>query len=223
MGIIYAVVCDDIEQWIIHDALKGLYEVECFLDYRLFLDKMKVKKPDLIIIDTNIELIQGEQLLIHLKNHRMYCELPVIVINRVFNDSDYARMLELGADDYLTKPFKTAELVFKIKKILRKNIFYNVKVGDIFINQRERIVYVNNESVVLTFKEFQLLTYLCNRNGRIITRKELENNIWKNYINDSRTLDMHIATLRNKVFSKSLCQLDTIIKIGYRLNQFRKK
>ena len=109
MGIIYAVVCDDLDQWIIHDALKGFYEVECFLDYRLFLDEMKAKKPDLIIIDTNIGLIQGEQLLIHLKNHRMYCELPVIIINRIFNDSDYARMLELGADDYLIKPFKGAE------------------------------------------------------------------------------------------------------------------
>ena len=217
MALVYAILCDGDDEKNFIRALNGTYETKCFFDYRIFLDEVRICKPNIIILDLYITLIQAEQLVIFLKHHHMYCDIPIIVISNRFIEKDYVRFLELGTDDYLRKPFLEAELLFKIKRILHHQVCWSVKIGDIFINQHERLVYVNDEQILLTFKEFQLLSYLCVRPNRIVTRKELEHNVWEDYVMDSRTLDMHIAMLRSKVFRKSLCNLNTITKIGYQL------
>lgn len=217
MALVYAIVCDEIEKWKISDAIKSLSDVRFYFDYRLFLDDVKKEKPDLILLDLKINLINGEQLLIYIKHHSYFTNIPVLLIGDNNYEENFESYLDMGADDILNRKFNGFELRFHVAMILKKLICVRYRFGNLFFDISENAVYINEERIILTYKEFHLLKYLCSRYNHVVTRKELETRIWGNCLHNSRTLDMHIYALRSKVISKSDYELLTVVNVGYRL------
>ena len=204
---------------IIEDALlKAGFLVKSFSDYRLFFDEIKKDKPDLVLLDLSLPLISGEEVLKYLKGNLSLHNIPIIILSGRSLKRDIINCLDFGADDYMVKPFSVLELISRINAVLRRfGIRNNVVFNNIEILLNERVVKVDGESIDLTHKEFELLLYLIERIDMVVTKEELIKKFWENSVSNSRTIDMHIMALRNKVFLKTELKILTILKVGYKL------
>ena len=179
--------------------------------------------PDLILLDIMLPGEDGISILRRLKADARFRAIPIIMLTARGAEYDKVQALDLGADDYVTKPFGMMELVSRIKAVLRRASSYSkddtVRFGRLEISEKKRSVLADGEQIILTNKEFELLNLLVRSPGIVMTRDQLLDEIWgHDFSGESRTLDVHIATLRQKLGSAGEV-IETIRGVGYRLRE----
>ena len=196
------------------------FETEGFEDGSSLWDALKQEKPDLIVLDVMLPGMDGIEILSKMKESAELREIPVIMATAKGQEYDRIRGLDLGADDYIVKPFSMMEMVSRVKAVLRRSqpqqVSKLLKTGGLVINLDEHTVVADGVRVPLTFKEFELLRIFLSHPGRVYTREQLFSQVWKmDYMNDSRTLDSHIRTLRQKLNDYGKW-IETVRGVGYR-------
>lgn len=196
------------------------YSVVVALDGKEALEIAKREKPDLMILDLMLPELSGLEVCKELRQAKI--NTPILMLTAKDDELDKIIGLELGADDYLTKPFSPREVVARVKAILRRSQAQDESVqGKINIGKLEIIpdnyeAFFEGESLVLTPKEFELLLYLAQHKGRVLTREQLLNAIWNyDFVGDTRIVDVHISHLRDKIKSS---YIKTIRGLGYKLD-----
>lgn len=197
------------------------FEAEGFSDGEAMFDALKSGKPELIILDIMLPGEDGVTILKRIRSQADTCDIPVIMATAKGMEYDKVQSLDLGADDYLVKPFGMMEMVSRVKAVLRrsgdKNVQHILKAGGLILNTDEHTVTADGERIDLTYKEYELLRLLLSNPGTAFTREQLFDSIWgEDYAGESRTLDMHIRTLRQKLGIYSSL-IETIRGVGYRL------
>ena len=182
-------------------------------------EALKNEKPDLIILDVMLPNMDGIELLTKIRQSMEYRDIPIILATAKGQEYDRIRGFDLGADDYIVKPFSVMEMVSRVKAILRR-VEYNTKkelrYDDLRMNLDARTVYIEEKEIVLTYKEFELLQLFLTKPFYVFTREQLFNQVWKiDYMGDSRTLDSHIRTLRQKLGDYGK-MIETVRYYGYR-------
>lgn len=179
------------------------FRVEVAFDGEEALNAMSGEEPDLVILDLMLPKIDGYEVC---RSIRRSSDVPIIMLTARDEDIDKILGLELGADDYMTKPFNTRELLARIKAILRRTVQQAaaarsfIKVGDLQIDVIKRKVTVKGREVALTSREYNLLSLLASNPGKVYSREELLEEIWgDDYSGDVRTVDVHIRHLREKI------------------------
>lgn len=197
------------------------FEARGFMDGDAFLETLKTEKPDLVILDVMLPGISGVELLKHMKASGVTCDIPIIMATAKGAEYDKIQSLDLGADDYLVKPFGMMEMVSRVKAVLRRSRPRQdreiLEVNDLAVNLSERTVTAGGERIPLTFKEFELLRLFLSSPGVVFTREKLLEVIWgTEYFGETRTVDIHIRTLRQKLGSYG-AMIQTVRNVGYRL------
>lgn len=222
MALIYIVEDDTNIQEIESFALKNSgYRVEGFSNGKDFFGKLADKVPDLILLDVMLPDMDGLSILKKLRNIPDSKKVPVIFVSAKTSELDKVKGLDLGADDYLTKPFGVMELISRVKALLRRSRDMEeekcLSIGNIYIDGEKHCVFVNDEQCELTYKEFKLLKLMVQNAGIVLTRDRIMERIWgANYEGESRTLDMHIKTLRKKLGEEGK-RIKTVRNVGYML------
>lgn len=175
------------------------------------LDILKKEEVDLVILDWMLPGMNGIDVLKKIRSSENHSQLPVILLTAKGDEISKVLGLEIGADDYLTKPFGVHELFARIKAVLRRSNKNNLKkeedegiiiIGNLEVNPSRRTVTVDNELINLSFKEFELLYLLAENRGIVFTRNQLLERIWGyDYVGETRTVDVHISNLRKKIES----------------------
>ena len=213
---------DDIELLaIVEEFLLSVnFRVKTFSDYRLFFDAIRSEKPDIILLDLMLPMIEGSEVLRYVKSNLVMHNIPIIVTSGLSSENEKVHCLDLGADDYLSKPFGFHELVSRINAVLRRFGLKDVlRYDKLEIDVNNRTLKIENEEIILTKKEFDLLLYLLERINMVVTKEEIVKKFWNNSLENSRSIDMHIKALRQKVFSKTNLELCTLLKVGYKLKE----
>lgn len=207
----------DIEMYALNSA--G-FDTKGFEDGLSIWEALKKEKPELIILDVMLPGMDGIEILTKMKESVEYCRIPIILATAKGQEYDRIHGLDLGADDYLVKPFSVMEMVSRVKAVLRRTQIQKVsklyKVGSLVVNLDERTVLKDGCKVQLTYKEFELLCMFLAHPGMVYTREQLFLQVWKeDYMGDSRTLDSHIRTLRQKLEEYGK-MIETVRNVGYR-------
>ena len=206
----------DIELYALRAA--GL-EAEGFPDGDSFWQALQSRKPELVVLDVMLPEIDGIQLLRRMKTDAALRDIPVIMATAKGAEYDKILGLDLGADDYLTKPFGVMELVSRVKAVLRRCRPRQAEVlrcGGLTVDEQEHSVSADGARVELTYKEFQLLRLFLAHPGTAFTRDQLMEQVWgMDFCGESRTVDMHIRTLRQKIGLYGGC-IETVRSVGYR-------
>ena len=195
------------------------YRVETAADGQEALDKARRLRPDLVVLDLMMPRLDGLEVCRRLRKES---NVPVIMLTARTEDVDKIVGLELGADDYVTKPFNPRELVARVKAVLRRTTTAHdhdvtLDVGNVHIDPARREVHVGGRPVQLRAKEFDLLLALAQEEGRVLTREALLSRVWGyEYLGDSRTVDVHVTWLRDKL-AGSTAQVQTVRGVGYKL------
>lgn len=184
-------------------------------------EALKNEKPCLITLDIMLPNEDGISILKRLKNDERYHDIPIIMASAKGEEYDKVIGLDLGADDYLAKPFGMMEMVSRIKAVLRRSEVTNKKQelrnGPIYLNNIKHIVIVDGKEIELTLKEYELLLLFMNNIGIVFTREHLLASIWdSNFVGESRTIDVHVGTLRNKLGKYGAC-IKTLRGVGYKM------
>lgn len=196
---------------------KGLPDVDAFWA------AMEKEKPKLILLDIMLPGEDGISILKKLKAQSTTADIPVIMATAKGTEYDKVIGLDLGADDYLAKPFGMMEMVSRVKAVLRRAYKDEktdiVAVGKLTLNPQTHTVRADGEKVILTLKEFELLHKFMRHPGRVYSREQLLSDIWgADYVGETRTVDVHIGTLRTKL-GECGEYIDTVRGVGYRLEE----
>jgi two-component system phosphate regulon response regulator PhoB len=202
--------------------LKGAgFDVVTATDGNDALKKARTFSPDLLILDLMLPEVDGLEVCKVLRRDSATASLPIIMLTAKAAEIDRVLGLELGADDYITKPFSPRELVLRVKNLLRRGqrdtkAAERITVGELNIDIPRHLVSVAGRKVDLTVTEFKLLSLLAQRRGRVQSREQLLRDVWE-YDNliDTRTVDTHMRRLREKL-GKAARYLDTVRGVGYR-------
>lgn len=221
---IYCVEDDNsIRDLMIYTLNASGFEAKGYSDGNQFLEEMSESeiKPDLILLDIMLPGIDGIEILKRLKKQSYTSEIPVIMATAKGTEYDKIIGLDLGADDYLAKPFGMMEMISRIKAVMRrtspKNTKKNLNVGNLEMNITEHTVLSGGEKIILTLKEFELLRLFMENVGQVFTRDTLMTQIWgADFLGETRTVDVHIGTLRTKL-GKCSSYIETIRGVGYRM------
>lgn len=197
------------------------YTVEEFEDAKKFWKRINEKLPDIILMDVMLPDEDGLTAVEKLRKRSDTRRIPVLMVTAKTSELDRVKGLDIGADDYLVKPFGVMELISRVKALLRRTIQLNdVKLytlGNIELDDEKRKVSVDRQDIELTYKEYELLKYFLNNVGIVLQREDIMVKIWgTDYEGESRTLDMHIKTLRKKL-GESGSRIKTIRNVGYRM------
>lgn len=225
MSLVYCVEDDIGIRELILCALKsGGYEVFGFENEKELMKNLKDDIPSLILLDIMLPGQDGFSILEFLKNDSIYKDIPVIMLTAKSSELDKVKGLEMGADDYITKPFGIMELLSRIKAVLRRsgsneNISQIIKIDRLIIDMQKRTVFYDKNEVTLTYKEFELLSYLGRHRGKAISREKLMINVWGfDYEGESRTVDAHIKTLRQKLETAGCSDIVMTVRgYGYKI------
>ena len=192
---------------------------EGFADGAAFWQALQKTQPELVVLDVMLPEIDGIELLRRMKADAALRDIPVIMATAKGAEYDKIQGLDLGADDYLAKPFGVMELVSRVKAVLRRCRPQPVAVlrcGGLVVDEQEHTVTADGVRVVLTYKEYQLLRLFLSHPGTAFTRDQLMEQVWgMDFYGESRTVDMHIRTLRQKlgVYGE---HIETVRSVGYR-------
>ena len=192
-----------------------------FEDGTVFWEALQKKQPELIVLDVMLPGIDGVELLTRIKGSEKFRDIPVIMATAKGTEYDKVQSLDLGADDYLVKPFGMMEMVSRVKAVLRrckpKQASHLLQLDELVLNTDEHTVSIAGERVTLTYKEYELLKLFLSQPGVAFTREQLLMKVWNtDYVAESRTVDMHIRTLRQKLGSYGNI-IETVRNVGYRL------
>ena len=197
------------------------YRVESAGDGKTALDKVAALQPALMVLDLMLPAIDGWEVCRRVRAGDQR-DLPIIMLTARDDDVDKIVGLELGADDYMTKPFNPRELVARIKAILRRSERtgapgQTIRVGDLSIDPARREVRVNDRLIDLRAKEFECLRTLAENRGIVLSREKLLELAWGyDFAGQTRTVDVHVAHLRKKL-AGSAAQIETVAGVGYKL------
>ena len=223
MNTIYCVEDDSNIRELIEYTLSSTgFEVEGFECAKDFFEKIKVQLPDLILLDIMLPDKDGMEILSILRNDPQTKDICIILLTAKSERMDKIRGLDMGADDYITKPFDVLELISRVKALLRRaNTSANSKglitFENIAVDDQKRSVSVNGKEITLTYKEYELLHMLLVAKGNVVSRETIISKIWgTDFEGESRTLDVHIRTLRQKL-SEAGNHIETVRNVGYKI------
>ena len=203
-------------------ALKNSgYAVEEFENAKSFFSRSAEKVPDLVLLDIMLPDMDGLEIVKKLRSRPDTVRVPIILVTAKTTELDKVKGLDIGADDYLTKPFGVMELISRVKALLRRSRALQddkqMVLGDITLDSARREVHVGGELCELTFKEFELLKLLMVNAGIVLHRDTIMSDVWgTDYEGESRTLDMHIKTLRQKL-GEAGNMIKTVRNVGYKM------
>ena len=197
------------------------FEAKGFEDGDSFWNALQSEKPELIVLDVMLPGKDGVTLLKMLKQSEEFQDIPVIMATAKGTEYDKIQSLDLGAEDYLVKPFGIMEMVSRVKAVLRRckrsaptNL---LKLDGLVLNPDEHTVTIDGERVILTYKEYELLHLFLSQPGIAFTREQLLASVWNTeFAGETRTVDMHIRTLWQKLGSYGSL-IETVRNVGYRL------
>ncbi|EHK2406866.1 response regulator [Clostridium perfringens] len=214
---------EHIRELIKFNLKKEGYDTEVAVNGTEALKFIREIKFDLILLDLMLPEIDGLEVCKEIRRNEETSDIPVMMITAKGEEFDKVLGLELGADDYITKPFSIRELMARVKALLRRSNVKKeeniIKFGDVVVNFKTREVTKGTQNVELTLKEFELLKLLIKNKGNILTRELLLDKIWGyEYIGETRTVDVHIRHLRKKIESddKNPQYIQTIRGVGYK-------
>jgi two-component system alkaline phosphatase synthesis response regulator PhoP len=210
---IYAVEDDDnIRELILYALTSAGFEAEGFPEGGSFL---KSPLPDLILLDVMLPDEDGISLLKKIRARGS--KVPVIMLTAKDAELDIVKALDLGADDYMTKPFSVIELISRVRAVLRRiSQATELRVGGVALRPDSRSVLSDGRPVALTYKEFELLQFFMRNEGVVLSRDRILERIWGyDYAGESRTVDMHVKSLRQKLGKEGV--IKTIRNVGYKI------
>lgn len=202
------------------------YEVEVAEDGEIAIDKFKNKRFDFVMLDIMLPKVDGIEVCREIRQQSRH--VPILMLTAKDDEFDKVLGLELGADDYMTKPFSPRELMARVRAILRRvsedqqpkeEEIKKIEIGALTIYPENYEAYLNGEPIDLTPKEFELLLYLVNGKGKVITRDQLLNAVWNyEFVGDTRIVDVHISHLRDKIEpnTKKPTYIKTVRGLGYK-------
>ncbi|MBO5238063.1 MAG: response regulator transcription factor [Lachnospiraceae bacterium] len=220
MALIYIVEDDqnirEIQRFALQNSGYRVEEFECAKD---FYKKLAVKVPHLILLDIMLPDEDGLTIVKKLRTMPEVKKVPVIMVTAKTTEIDKVKGLDLGADDYITKPFGVMELISRVKAVLRRTYDMEeekqITLGEVSIDSEKHMVTVQDQVCELTFKEYELLKLLMTNAGIVMTRDVIMERVWGvDFEGESRTLDMHIKTLRQKL-KESGSRIKTVRNVGY--------
>ena len=224
MALVYVVEDDkniaEIESFSLKNSGYDVHDFECAKDFYAAIEKIM---PDLILLDIMLPDEDGLTIVQNLRKNKATCLVPIILVTAKTTELDKVKGLNMGADDYMTKPFGVMELISRVKALLRRSSSGReekiLQFADIAMDSEKREVTVSGENCDLTFKEYELLKLLLLHTGIVVTRDTILDRVWgTDYEGESRTLDMHIKTLRQKLKTAG-SYIKTVRNVGYILDQ----
>lgn len=224
MALIYVVEDDKNIREIESFALKNAgYEIQGFVCAKDFYTAMLRQKPDLALLDVMLPDEDGLEIVRKLRSDRMTKHIPILMVTAKTTEIDKVKGLDMGADDYMTKPFGVMELISRVKALLRRSQIIPeeevIQVGPVTMDQNKRKVSAYGEACELTYKEYELLHLLMQNAGIVISRDVILNRVWgTDYEGEYRTIDMHIKTLRKKL-KEAGAMIQTVRNVGYVFNE----
>ena len=201
------------------------YEVISAFDGEEAIKKAQTENPALIILDLMLPKVDGIEVCRKIKGNDETSHISIIMLTAKSDETDKIIGLEIGADDYMTKPFSVKELMARVKAVLRRNkskdsLSTSIKIGDIVIDDEKHEVIKSDKKIELTLKEFELLKVLAVNRGKVLSRNILLDEVWGyDYFGDTRTVDVHIRHIRKKIEDddKNPEYIETIRGIGYKI------
>lgn len=202
------------------------YKVSFAMDGQKGLEMIENEQPDLVLLDLMLPKVDGIDICNRIKNNKNLKDIPIIMLTAKSGETDKIIGLEIGADDYITKPFSVRELLARIKVVLRRyqatkntNLEGSLTVDDLVIDIDKHEVSRDGQSFELTLKEFELLRILALNKGRVLSRTYLLDEIWGyDYFGETRTVDVHIRHLRSKIEDGSGKKyIETVRGVGYKI------
>ena len=220
MATIYIVEDDvnirEIERYALKNSGYQVEECECGAD---LFKRLESKVPALILLDIMLPNEDGLDILTKIRADKNTAKVPIIMVTAKTSELDKVKGLDLGADDYISKPFGVMELISRVKALLRRTTNAQeesqISYGNILVDNDKHAVYVDGKLCELTYKEFELLKYLVINKGIVLSRDKIMNQVWGfDYEGESRTVDMHIKTLRQKL-GEAGSHIKTVRNVGY--------
>ncbi len=222
---IYLVEDDDsIRELVLYTLHTTGFEAEGFRNAADFWQALEKELPQLVLLDIMLPDEDGLHILKRLRAGAETADLPVMMLTAKSSEYDRVVGLDSGADDYMPKPFGMMELVSRVRALLRRAARPAAEdklftAGSLAVDVKRRAVTVDGEPVILTYKEFELLCYLLENRGVVLSRDQILTKIWDyNYSGETRTVDVHIRTLRQKLGDAGAL-IETVRGVGYRLAQ----
>jgi len=211
----------DLAELLKHHLTREGYRVRTFSDGRLALAGIERSAPDAIILDLMLPGMDGLEICRQLRRRPETAGLPILILTARGDDTDHVAGLEVGADDYVTKPVSPRVLIARMRALLRRSMQESepteiLTIGELRIDSGRHEVAVSGKPVILTHKEFLILRFLAARPGRVRSRAEIVDSISGGPNVLERTIDVHVAAIRRKL-GKSGERLETVIGVGYRL------
>ena len=196
-------------------------EARGFADGGEFWEALDTEQPELVLLDVMLPGEDGVAILKRLRSDERYREIPVIMATAKGTEFDKVQSLDLGADDYITKPFGMMEMVSRVKAVLRrsqpKQSAPLLKLKGLTLDENQHTVTIDDQRVVLTYKEYELLRLFLSHPGMAFSREQLLQTVWNTeYAVETRTVDMHIRTLRQKLGDWGQ-RIETVRGVGYRM------
>ena len=213
-----------------YNLVRNGFNVACYSNGINIVKNVLEYNPELILLDLMLPDKDGFEICKELSENECIKNIPIIIVSSKSREFDKVLAFELGADDYICKPFSIKEVIARINAVFRRMEKLNnqknssldeFKFGQIKVDFKKREVYKNNLKVEMTYKEFELLLMFIKSNGRVLTREYILENIWGyQYIGESRTVDVHIRSLRKKIEDddKNPIFIETMRGIGYKFN-----
>lgn len=220
MALIYVVEDDNDILEIETFALKNSnYEVRGFSNAKDFYEAIEEKVPSLAVLDVMLPDEDGLQIVQKVRSIPKMANLPIIMVTARTTEIDKVKGLDIGADDYLTKPFGVMELIARVKALLRRTGVQEdkkqLKLEEIIMDDEKHAVFVNEKQCELTYKEYEFLKMLLENIGIVLKRESIMSRIWgTDYMGETRTVDMHIKTLRQKL-GEAGNHIKTVRNVGY--------
>lgn len=221
---IFVIEDDESIRELLRIALEGFgYHIKAYESAEPALADMREEAPDMAVFDIMLPGMDGLTAIRQIRQDMQLKDIPIICLTAKDKELDKVAGLDVGADDYITKPFGVLELAARIRSLLRRSNKGNtenlINLKTLSINTQTREVRNEGKIVELTFKEYELLLYLIENSSRVVSRDELLNQIWGyEYDGESRTLDIHIRTLRQKLGNIGTDCIKTVRSVGYRFS-----
>lgn len=210
----------NIRKLVCYALSKENFDVKGFALPSEFWKEMEKGTPELILLDIMLPEEDGLEILSKLQSADRYKNIPVIMLTAKDSEFDKVTGLDMGADDYIAKPFGMTELLSRIRAVLRRyektNKTREYRIGELYVNPEKHIITVSGKEITLSYKEYLLLIILLEADGNVVPRDTLLSRVWGEFYDESRTLDVHIRKLRVKLETAGEL-IHTVKNIGYKL------